>query len=165
MRISKFIIGLLVILPLALLAPVESANSASSDGWDAGLNDNPNWQAAKKAVKAKDFSAALPLLQGLSEKNAKNPDIFNLLGYTNSNLGNYDAAKKAYGKALVLAPEHRGANEYLGQLHLKLGELAAAVERLAVLDKACFFGCEEYDELKEAIAIFKRTGKYVGDKH
>ena len=40
-----------------------------------------------------------------------------------------------------------------------LDQLAKAEERLKVLDKACFFGCEEYSELKEKIAAYKaKTG-------
>ncbi len=59
-----------------------------------------------------------------------------------------------YGRALELEPEHRGANEYLGELYLDLGQLAKAEERLQVLDKACFFGCEEYSELKAKIEAY-----------
>jgi hypothetical protein len=36
-----------------------------------------------------------------------------------------------------------------------MGDVPKAEERLAVLDKVCFFGCEEYSELKEAIADYK----------
>jgi hypothetical protein len=32
-----------------------------------------------------------------------------------------------------------------------MGDVAKAKERLQQLDKACIFGCEEYDELKAAI--------------
>ncbi len=54
-----------------------------------------------------------------------------------------------------MQPKHLGANEYLGGLYLELGELSQAEQRLAVLDKACFFGCEEYSELKQAIKDYK----------
>jgi hypothetical protein len=42
---------------------------------------------------------------------------------------------------------------------LQTNRLAKAEERLAVLDRACLFGCEEYDQLKDSIAAFKKTGK------
>ena len=38
------------------------------------------------------------------------------------------------------------------------GDLAKAELRLAALDKACLFGCEEYTDLKKAIAQFKANG-------
>jgi hypothetical protein len=60
---------------------------------------------------------------------------------------------------LALKPKHRGANEYLGELYLEMGDLAKAEERLEVLDGACWFGCDEYSDLKEAIAKYKaQTG-------
>jgi hypothetical protein len=39
---------------------------------------------------------------------------------------------------------------------LRLGQPEKAEERLAVLDKECFFGCEEYDELKQAIEEYRK---------
>jgi len=40
------------------------------------------------------------------------------------------------------------------------GNLGKAKEHLGQLDKLCFFGCEEYDDLKKAIAEFeKKTRK------
>ena len=42
------------------------------------------------------------------------------------------------------------------------GNLAKAEERLAALDKACFLPCEEYKDLKNAVARYKAAGnKYV----
>jgi hypothetical protein len=35
------------------------------------------------------------------------------------------------------------------------GNLAKAKEHLGQLDKLCFFGCGEYDDLKKAIAAFE----------
>ncbi len=43
--------------------------------------------------------------------------------------------------------------------YLETDQLAKAEERLKVLDKACFSGCEEYDELKEAIEKYKEKKK------
>jgi len=68
----------------------------------------------------------------------------------------FDEALVNYQKALKIEPEHRGANEYLGELHLQMGRLDKALERLKVLDDDCFFGCEEFDELEEAIEIYRK---------
>ena len=54
-------------------------------------------------------------------------------------------------KALSLDPKHRGANEYLGQAFVELGNLKAAVERLDALEKICGVDCEEYKSLKISI--------------
>ena len=42
------------------------------------------------------------------------------------------------------------------------GNLPMAEQRLAALDKACFLPCEEYSDLKRAVARYKAAGnKYV----
>ena len=69
-----------------------------------------------------------------------------------------DAAERHYNEALRIAPQHRGALEYSGELYLMKGDLASAEKRLAALDKECLFGCEEYTDLKKAIEHFKAAG-------
>jgi Tfp pilus assembly protein PilF len=86
------------------------------------------------------------------------------LGYAHARRGQTEAALGYYKQALALEPEHRGANEYLGELYLKMGDLASAEERLKVLDKACTFGCAEYDLLKAAVKQYKTTGKFTSSK-
>ncbi len=41
----------------------------------------------------------------------------------------------------------------------RAGRPEMARAQLEKLDKACFFGCEEYDDLKEAIDSFERQRK------
>ena len=103
-------------------------------------------------MRAGNYAAALPLLQKVVAKNARNADAWNFIGYSHRKLRRLDQALVAYQKALAIKPDHRGANEYIGELYLETGKLAKAKQRLNVLDSACFFGCEEYDELKAAIA-------------
>ena len=64
-------------------------------------------------------------------------------------------AEKYYQAALKIDPDHRGALEYYGELKLMNKDLPGAESLLARLDKACFFGCEEYTDLKEAIQKYK----------
>ena len=51
---------------------------------------------------------------------------------------------------------NRGAHEYLGEAYLMVGNVAKAKEHLSVLDKLCFFPCDEYSDLKKAIADYER---------
>lgn len=60
-----------------------------------------------------------------------------------------------YQEALRLNPEHRGAHEYIGEAYLMVGDLDKAKQHLAVLDRLCLFGCEEYDDLKKAVAAYE----------
>jgi len=52
------------------------------------------------------------------------------------------------GVAHEIKPNHKGINEYLGELYIKTNRIELAKERLEVL-KDC--KCEEFEELKELI--------------
>jgi hypothetical protein len=54
-----------------------------------------------------------------------------------------------------LDTSHRGALEYYGELLLLKNDLAGAEKLLARLDKACKFGCEEFQDLKKSIQQYK----------
>jgi tetratricopeptide (TPR) repeat protein len=129
--------------------PVLAAGGGGSAPKDA------NYTKAEQLIEVGNYAEAIPLLEKVVAANDKNADAFNYLGYSHRQLGQFDEALEHYQTALRLEPEHRGANEYLGEMYLQLGELEKAEERLEVLDKACFFGCEEYSELKKAIADYK----------
>ncbi len=79
------------------------------------------------------------------------PDITTYMGYTQRKLGNYDAAKTYYAMALEVAPNHKGANEYLGELYVETGQMDKAYAQLAKLETICSFGCIEENELRSWI--------------
>ena len=152
-------LGLLASTIAACLVCVTVAAAPSSDP-PQSAPANPDYARAAALIEAEKFAEALPLLKKAEAAEPDNADVHNYLGYAHRKLKNLDAALKHYKIALRIAPRHRGANEYLGELYLVLGDLAKAEERLAVLDKACLFGCEEYTELKDAIAAYKaKAGK------
>ena len=82
------------------------------------------------------------------DKDKKNPDILNYLGFTLRKAGNFEEAEKFYLAGLEIKPDHKGINEYLGELYIKTNRIELAKERLEVL-KGC--KCEEFEELKELI--------------
>jgi tetratricopeptide (TPR) repeat protein len=120
---------------------------------------NPQYEAAEKVVKAGDFTHAIGLLEPMHQKEPKDADVLNLLGYSHRKLGMLDKAMAYYTAALKENPKHRGAHEYIGELYLMMGNLAKAEEHLAKLDGLCFFGCAEYTDLKNAIAAYKAKKK------
>ena len=79
------------------------------------------------------------------------PDILTYEGFANRKLGHYDTAIGFYSAALKLQPNHRGANEYLGEYYVEIGDLKRAKAQLAKLDAICKFGCEEAEELRRWI--------------
>ena len=150
-------------LVFALAAPALAAGSNTLTSQPAAAED-PDWAQAKSALQARQYEQAVPLLQKVVAKDASNADAFNYLGYTHARADKPQEALAYYNKALDINPKHRGANAYLGELHLKLGDLPAAEERLKTLDGVCFFGCAEYDILKAALAEYKATGKFTSRK-
>jgi len=79
------------------------------------------------------------------------PDITTYMGYTQRKLGNYETAKTYYAMALEVAPNHKGANEYLGELYVETGQMDKAYAQLAKLETICTFGCIEENELRSWI--------------
>ena len=131
----------------------------------AGAADTPETPAAADAlapvrerIAAKNWRGAIEELQRINATG--NADWNNLMGYSLRKSANPDlvAAEKYYNEALRINPKHRGALEYSGELYLMKGDLARAEQRLAALDKACFLPCEEYDDLKKAVARYKAAG-------
>ena len=133
-----------------------SAADYSAPAKPAKAVETSGLETARLAIKKWDYKQAIELLKVEAAKDPNNADVQNLLGYSNRKLQNYDLALSYYQKALALEPKHRGANNYLGHLYLETDKLEKAQERLAVLDKACTFGCEEYRELKQAIAVHQQ---------
>ncbi len=122
-----------------------------------GDDDAPptEYSLAKQALADGDYDVAIGKLARLHEKDPNDADVLNLLGYGYRKIDNLDQSRGYYLQALGVDPKHRGANEYLGELYLETGQLDKAEERLAVLDKDCWFGCGEYTELKESIEKYK----------
>lgn len=122
---------------------------------DRSRRVDPNYTTAVAKIEAGDYEAAITLLQSVAGSDPDNADAFNYLGYANRKLQRYAVALENYQRALALDSRHRGAHEYIGELYLEIGDLATAEEHLAALDRICFFGCEEYDELKELVEAYK----------
>ena len=133
-----------------------SEESSSDDSPSSeGMTQDANYLKGRQASKDGRFEAAIKHLLKAAETDPDNSDVYNLLGYNYRSFEMNDQAFRYYRKALELNPRHRGAHEYIGELYLKLGKLSKAKKHLEHLDSICFFGCEEYDELKEAILEYE----------
>ena len=106
---------------------------------------------AVRFIHTSRFEEAIARLRTLTGAVGPHPDVLNYLGYAHRRLGHFARAEAYYEQALAIDPLHRGANEYLGEMWVELGQLEEARRRLATLDQACPFGCAEYEDLKRLI--------------
>lgn len=145
-------------LPLFAVTAMTTGNgvpTGASTGSSSGSAETAALYAqAQASIEAGDYAAAIPPLQRVVIAEPGNADAHNLLGYASRSLELYNDAMEYYDRALAIDPEHLGANEYYGELLLKLGNLQGAQERLAVLDEVCYLGCAEYDVLEAAIDAY-----------
>jgi len=150
-RISVALLGLgFGLLPAAALAdPAPDDPAAQLD---------PDYAAGKHAVDTKDWQTAITRLSSAALRDTRNADIQNYLGYAYRRTGQLELAFKHYQRALQLDPRHRGAHEYVGEAYLIVNNLAKAEEHLAALQKICLMPCEEYEDLKKAVADYRGRG-------
>ena len=138
-------------LMLGSLIALAVASSAAIAADSIPTKDSPDLSKPRAAIKAKNYDAALADLKVLVVKYPE-PDVYSLMGFVLRKTGDRTQSMTYYQKALAADPTHRGALEYQGELFVELGQIDKARENLARLDKVCTFGCEEKDDLKEAIA-------------
>ena len=115
------------------------------------FEDNDKLKKAKKR-----YEKAQKLLIQSNEKFPNKTDTLNYLGFTTRKLGDYENGEKYYLQGLAIDPNHKGINEYLGELYVATNRHNLAVERLEVL-KNC--NCKEYEDLK-AIIAGEKISKY-----
>lgn len=136
--------------------PICSTMSAMMETPDWAALD-PDFAAGKRAIGAGDWEGAIKALANAALRDDRNADIQNYLGYAYRRLRQFDPAMQYYQRSLALNPRHRSAHEHLGEAHLAQGDLAKAEEHLAALEQICLIPCDEYDDLKRAIAGYHKV--------
>ena len=113
------------------------------------------YESKGKNEKAKKrYEKALKLLIKSNKEKPNQADTLNYLGFATRKLGNYEEGEKYYLLGLKIEPDHKGINEYLGELYVVTNRIELAKQRLDVL-KNC--NCEEYKELKDIIDGNKKS--------
>jgi tetratricopeptide (TPR) repeat protein len=147
-----------------LKAAIAALAAALGDGQQARIDVAPSllfasavagdhaYLDAVALINEHRYEAAIASLQEAGKAFGPHPDVLTYLGFANRKLGRYDVAEDYYRQALAVAPGHRGATEYYGELMVERGDLAGARAKLAALDASCAFGCYEAEELRRWIA-------------
>lgn len=104
-------------------------------------------------INAHRYDAALASLKEAEAAFGPHPDIITYEGYAWRKKGDYDRAERYYTQALAIAPAHRGATEYYGELKVERGDMAGARALLARLDGICVYGCAEAEELRRWVDL------------
>jgi tetratricopeptide (TPR) repeat protein len=145
-------------IPLLLAALLASASlPAPASAVDNVISsDAPDLTSVRAKIKAKDFKTALAELTPMLQTH-QHADVYNLMGFSLRKTGDYKQAYTFYRKALDFNPEHKGALEYLGELYVETGQVEKARENVALLKKLCPGGCEELEDLEQAIAAAPKT--------
>jgi len=160
---KKLIYTLLIIIALTNNSFSAGTSSDSSDGSSSYTKAYNLIKAAKKYEKKgntekaqKRYTKAQKLLLKSNKKKPLQADTLNYLGFTTRKLGDYEKGEDFYLQGLRVEPNHKGINEYLGELYVVTKRMDKAKERLEVL-KNC--DCEEYNDLK-AIIEGTKNSKY-----
>jgi Flp pilus assembly protein TadD len=101
-------------------------------------------------IDTEQYDKAEKELKLFVRKEKKNADAWNWLGYSQRSIGDLEGSLKSYKTALRLDRKHLGANEYLGELYIMLGEMKKAKKQLKKLAKYCG-DCEQHQKLAEVI--------------
>ena len=147
---------------LALSTAALAAGGGGGGGDSVGTPSkpvDPAFAQAKGAIEARNYAAALPLLQQVVARDPQNADAYNLMGYATRKSGDANGSLRYYTTALQIDPKHLGAHEYIGEAYLMLDRPQEAEQHLARLDSLCLFGCSEYRMLKTAVANYKAGRK------
>jgi tetratricopeptide (TPR) repeat protein len=143
-----------------LAAAIAGINAALGAGPQARVDSTPGplfasaasgdaaYLSAVALINEHRYEDAITALEQSRRAFGPHPDILTYLGFANRKLKRYDIAEGYYREALALAPHHRGATEYYGELMVERGDLAGARRMLASLDARCSFGCAEAEELR-----------------
>ena len=160
---KKIIYTLLLIITLTNNSFSAGTASDSSDGSSSYKKAYNLIKAAKKYEKKgkndkaqKRYEKAQKLLLKSNDEKPLQADTLNYLGFTTRKLGDYEKGENFYLQGLKIKPDHKGINEYLGELYVVTNRMDKAKERLEVL-KSC--KCDEYNQLKEVIEG-KKKSKY-----
>jgi tetratricopeptide (TPR) repeat protein len=158
--------GALMVALFAAVSVLAAAGVARAAG-DAGGGDR-TWKSSDPVVEKlatftsrKDWKGAADYMKSEVARNPGSADYNNLYAYALRKGPNpdMDLVFKHYNEALRIDPDHRNAHEYIGEAYLMVGNVAKAKEHLAALDRLCTFGCEEFTDLKKAIAEYEAKKK------
>ena len=139
--------------------PICSTTESLAESADWAQLDT-DFAAGKKAMAAGDWNGAIALLKSAALRDPRNADIQNYVGYSYRRLRELAPAFAHFRQALTLNPRHRAAHQHMGEAYLTIGNLAAAEEHLAALERICLIPCDEYGDLQRVITKYRSSATH-----
>jgi hypothetical protein len=115
----------------------------------SNLSDQELYQQGWLLAKTGEYDWAITVLSAVTNKN--DPDVLNMLGYSNRKAGRLELGISYYAKALEQRPNFVRAREYLGEGLVAAGRVDEAKLQLQEISKICGTECEEFEDLQKAI--------------
>lgn len=129
--------------------PAAPAADPATTGWNfpSVQEGRVAYAEAVGLINQERFAEGLDALARAQTAVGPHPDVLNYMGFASRKLGRFDDALAYYSEALAIDPNHLGANEYLGELYIQMGDFGRARRQLARLDQLCAYGCAQREEL------------------
>jgi tetratricopeptide (TPR) repeat protein len=139
--------AVLIVAVCVAFVPATATAAGSEQSDDTAAARKPAvFQKGVELAKQGKFEEARKTFERADSQKRNDPEILNMLAYTQRKTGDLDTAIKNYQKALRLKPDFPEAREYLGEAHLQ-----AALEQLDWLSKAGNGAKEQHQQLLKSI--------------
>ncbi len=144
---------------VTVLAGLPAQAAGNPQRADADAAPPAEYTRGLEEVEAGDFEAARASFEQALRKSPRDPDIVNMLAYSQRKSGQLDRAIHTYKKALKLRPRFPQAREYLAEAYLQ-----AALRELETLESYGDEAQKERDQLIRALeAAAAREAWAAGD--
>jgi len=107
-------------------------------------------------VESEQYAEARKIFEQLAVESPKNPDVLNMLAYTQRKTGSVDEALANYRRALELRPKFPQAREYLAEAYLQLALREAETLRS--------YGSSGEEQLQKLAAAFQDAAAELDPK-
>jgi tetratricopeptide (TPR) repeat protein len=150
--------GVILTLCGAILSTpqVRAANTKKKESKEQKEPDKATrlYDEGRALAEASMHAEAMKKFEAANKERPNDPEILNMLAFTQRKVGQLDAAFENYRKALSLRERFPEAREYLGEAHVQ-----AALEQARVLQG---YGADGEKDLAELVAAFARAAVELG---
>jgi len=127
--------------------PRSSAPATAEAPGDEKTNDL--YAKGYDLAKSENYAEARKIFEDLAAREPKNPEVLNMLAYTQRKTGDVDEALDNYERALKLRPKFPQAREYRGEAYLQ-----AAMSEAELLKS---YGKDGEEDLKKLADAFQEA--------